>query len=137
MTTEQNVENFVNNDDFATVFNSESFMPELGLNTFSFSAPYQWDGVSNIILEFCHGDDASFATMSREIVADGTNFISTIKFAESIAVTGSESCSNTTENKSTYSTVITRLLFNYKYLLSIKVNVQIFRIQAVGNYWET
>lgn len=103
MTTELNVENFVNNDDFATVFTSESFMPELGLNTFSFSAPYQWDGVSNIILEFCHGDDASFATMSREIVADATNFISTIKFAESIAVTGSESCSNTTENKSTYS----------------------------------
>lgn len=43
----------------------------------------------------------------------------------------------TSRNKSTYSTVITRLLFNYKYLLSIKVNVQIFRIQAVGNYWET
>ncbi len=36
-----------------------SYAPVLGWNTFNFSAPYNWDGVSSVVFEICHNNDQS------------------------------------------------------------------------------
>lgn len=38
------------------VFSSTNFLTVSGVNNFTFSQPYDWDGVSNLVLEFCFGD---------------------------------------------------------------------------------
>lgn len=43
---------------FATVFGpSLQPIPPTGWNTYSFSSPFFWDGVSNILIEICHDND--------------------------------------------------------------------------------
>ncbi|MDP1799963.1 MAG: PKD domain-containing protein [Bacteroidota bacterium] len=37
------------------VFNSANFSPVVGWNTHTFSTPYYWDGVSNILIDICRG----------------------------------------------------------------------------------
>jgi hypothetical protein len=37
-----------------TVYGPVSQTPAVGLNTFNFAAPFNWDGVSNIVIEICH-----------------------------------------------------------------------------------
>lgn len=32
-------------------------LPNLGINTFNFSTPFNWDGVSNILVDICHDND--------------------------------------------------------------------------------
>lgn len=39
-----------------SVFTSASYVPSTGLNTHTFSTPFFWDGVSNIIVETCHNN---------------------------------------------------------------------------------
>lgn len=39
-----------------SVFTSSSYVPATGLNTHTFSTPFFWDGVSNIIVETCHNN---------------------------------------------------------------------------------
>src|SRR5690606_32596381 len=101
-TTQTSVSNFVDNSSFVVVNTSASFMPVLGLNMIQFSTPYQWDGTSNIILEFCHGNSSSSATMSRVVEADVTSFDSTVKSHLASAATGAESCGDTATSKTSY-----------------------------------
>ncbi|WP_318641038.1 fibronectin type III domain-containing protein [Flavobacterium ardleyense] len=101
-TTQISVSNFVDNSSFVVVNTSASLMPVLGLNMIQFSTPYQWDGTSNIILEFCHGNSSSSATMSRVVEADVTSFDSTVKSHLASAATGAESCGDTTTSKTSY-----------------------------------
>lgn len=42
-----------------TVYSSASFLTSAGVNTFAFSQFYDWDGVSNLVIEFCFGDALS------------------------------------------------------------------------------
>jgi hypothetical protein len=73
-------------------------MPTTGINTLQFTTPFTWDGVSNIVLEFCHGNSASSATMSRTVKADATTFISSIKTHTSAGTAAATQCPNTTTN---------------------------------------
>jgi gliding motility-associated-like protein len=41
------------------VYSSANFLTNSGLNTFAFSQFYDWDGVSNLVIEFCYGDATS------------------------------------------------------------------------------
>ncbi|MFM2286305.1 MAG: hypothetical protein RLZZ543_1802, partial [Bacteroidota bacterium] len=38
---------------FISTFYQESFIPQAGINNHMFSAPFQWDGVSNIVINIC------------------------------------------------------------------------------------
>ncbi len=38
---------------FTTVYGPTTYTPVLGTNTHTFAAPYNWDGVSNIIVDYC------------------------------------------------------------------------------------
>ena len=95
---------FVSNVGFQTVYTNASLMPTVGVNTITFSAPFNWDGTSNLVLEFCHGNSASTATMSRTVKADVTAYVSSIKAQVSAATSAATICGNTTTNLLTYST---------------------------------
>lgn len=94
---------FANNAQFQTVFTSASYMPVLGVNTFTFTTPFLWDGISNIVLEFCHGNSASTSTMSRTVSADTTPYVSTVKTNAFSGTSGATICGDVTSNLVTYS----------------------------------
>jgi hypothetical protein len=110
-TTATTMASFVSNAGFQVVYTSASLLPTTGLNVLTFSAPFYWDGVSNIVLEFCHGNSASTATMSRTAKTDATSYVSTIKTHATTATAGSAICGNTTSNVLTYS-VRPQFIFN-------------------------
>jgi subtilisin-like proprotein convertase family protein len=85
------------------VYTNASLMPTSGINNLSFSSPFYWDGVSNIILEFCHGNASSSATMSRTCKSNATSYVSSIKAHVSSATASSSICGNTTSNVVSYS----------------------------------
>jgi trimeric autotransporter adhesin len=59
-----------------TVFTAPSYTPVNGINTHTFSSPFNWDGVSNIVVEFCFNNssflsagNASFKTTAFSYAA--------------------------------------------------------------------
>jgi uncharacterized membrane protein YccF (DUF307 family) len=98
-----NMSAFENNAAFTTVFNAASVTPVVGLNTLNFSTPFNWDGVSNIVIEICHGNSGSSATMSSSAKVDNTSYVSTIHTHKSAASAGAITCGDLTTNLLTYS----------------------------------
>ena len=94
---------FVSNTGFQTVYTSASLLPTTGVNTLTFTAPFYWNGTSNLVLEFCHGNSASTSTMSRTVQADATSYVSTIKAQISAATSAATICGDTTSQLVTYS----------------------------------
>jgi len=88
---------------FTVVDTTASFLPVVGLNTINFETPFYWDGESNIVLEFCHGNPSSTATMSRTVRADNTSYVSNIKTHRTSSTAGSVICGDVTTNKTSYS----------------------------------
>lgn len=59
-----------------TVFTG-NYVPSVGLNTFAFSTPFLWDGVSNIIIQTCYNNNNSgVVNSSAEVKYDMTSFVS-------------------------------------------------------------
>jgi hypothetical protein len=102
---------FTANAGFSTVYTNASYMPTVGVNTFTFTTPFVWDGVSNIVIEFCHGNPDSTATMNRTVKADATSYVSSVKVHVSGATGASTICGNTATNLTSYS-VRPQFLFN-------------------------
>jgi len=94
---------FANNTGFQTVYTNASLLPTTGVNTLTFSTPFNWNGTSNIILEFCHGNSGSSATMSRTVLADNTSYVSTVKAHVSSATASATICADTATNLLSYS----------------------------------
>jgi len=103
---------FVNNTGLTQVYSKDTLMPVAGLNVLTFNAPYNWDGISNLVLEFCHKNDSSLATMSRTVSTDATSYVSTVKAnSTSLGVLLSNICNNDTLNLVSYS-VRPKFVFN-------------------------
>lgn len=94
---------FVSNAGFQTIYTNASYMPTVGVNTLTFLAPFNWDGTSNLVLEFCHGNSGSTATMSRTVKADATTYISSVKAHVSAATAAATICGDTSTNLVSYS----------------------------------
>lgn len=94
---------FVSNTGFQTVYTNASLLPTTGVNTLTFTAPFAWDGTSNIILEFCHGNSGSTSTMSRTVLADNTSYVSSVKAHVSGATSAATICADTATNLLSYS----------------------------------
>ncbi|MEJ7625671.1 MAG: gliding motility-associated C-terminal domain-containing protein [Ferruginibacter sp.] len=43
----------------ATVYGPVNYQPVAGINTFTFTSPYFWNGTDNIVIEICGGDPAN------------------------------------------------------------------------------
>lgn len=89
---------FTNNAGFSNVYSNASYLPTVGVNVFAFSTPFVWDGTSNIVVEFCHGNSSSGATMNRIVKMDPTSFVSTVKAHVGASTSSSTVCGNTTSN---------------------------------------
>lgn len=63
---------------FTTYFSSSSYVPVLGLNTHTFSTPFVWDGVSNIIIETCFNNAGIGYSNNVSITQSTTSFNSSI-----------------------------------------------------------
>ncbi len=94
---------FADNSGFTEIYTNTSLMPVVGLNVLTFSTPFSWDGTSNIILEFCHGNGASTATMSRTVKADATSYVSSIKTHRTSSSSSAVICGDITTNLLSYS----------------------------------
>jgi gliding motility-associated-like protein len=57
-----------------TVYGPVDYTPVTGLNTFTFTTPFFWDGVSNIIIEVCNGsaDAPNVTTYSNNVTVPWT-----------------------------------------------------------------
>ncbi|MBQ0117157.1 MAG: fibronectin type III domain-containing protein, partial [Flavobacterium sp.] len=86
-----------------SVYTNDSYMPTTGVNNFVFTTPFVWDGVSNIIVEFCHGNPSSSATMNRTVKTVTTSFVSTVKSHKSSSTNANVICGDTTSNLLSYS----------------------------------
>lgn len=72
---------------FTSVFYSPSYAPVTGINTHTFSTPFYWDGMSNIIVETCHNNAAYTTNCSMNQSA--TAFNSTVYYrADAAGVCG-------------------------------------------------
>ncbi len=101
-TTTTELSAFIENSSFVTIYTSPSYMPAVGTNVFQFSEPFMWDGTSNIVLEFCHGNPVSSPTMSRAVLADDTEYFSSIKANFFTATEPADVCANSTNNVTSY-----------------------------------
>ncbi len=54
---------------------SGNVTPSVGINTYTFSTPYNWDGVSNMIFQICWSNNNTGGTAS-EVKYDNTSFVS-------------------------------------------------------------
>lgn len=87
---------------FTNVYNAASYTPVVGVNTMVFSAPFNWDGTSNVVIEICHGNGASAATIASTAKVDNQSYISTIHTDAGAATAGSAICSDVTSNLATF-----------------------------------
>jgi len=60
----------------STVYSSASVTPVAGINTYAFSTPFVWDGVSNIIVSFSWSNGNYSNTASTVVVDPTTNYSS-------------------------------------------------------------
>lgn len=59
------------------VYTAASVTPTAGLNTYTFSTPFPWDGISNIVVQTCFNNNNSGAVASSaEVKYDNTSFVS-------------------------------------------------------------
>ena len=63
---------------FTTYFSAPSYSPTLGINTHTFSTPYVWDGVSNIIIETCFNNNPLAYTNNVSVMQTATPFSSSV-----------------------------------------------------------
>lgn len=57
------------------VYSAASVTPTVGINTYTFSTPFVWDGTSNIIVEMCWTNNNGGGT-SASVKYDNTSFVS-------------------------------------------------------------
>lgn len=58
-TSQSTLNTSFDNSGFTTVFTQASFTPAAGLNTHTFTTPFIWDGVSNLLVNFCQTNSVS------------------------------------------------------------------------------
>lgn len=82
-----------------TVFTAASFTPVLGSNVHTFSTPFAWDGVSNIVVDVCFSNNITgTSTYQHTNKVHTTTFPSTVYYQTDGATTGV--CAQTTVSSS-------------------------------------
>ena len=56
----------------ATVYTPTNFTPVVGVNTFTLTSTYDWDGTSNLIVEFCFNNGIVNYTLSDAVTVSVT-----------------------------------------------------------------
>ena len=77
------------------VYSTASFVPAVGVNNFSLSTPFNWDGVSNVIISFCWSNNNTSNTASQlyivntAYVSGNARYVDSRTSAEVCGYTGS------------------------------------------------
>ena len=58
-----------------SVYFNPSYQPTSGVNTITFTTPFMWDGVSNLVVEFCWSNNNTGGT-STTVKYDNTSYVS-------------------------------------------------------------
>lgn len=59
------------------VYSTASVTPAVGINTYTFSTPFTWDGYSNVIVQTCYrNNNSGIVANSAEVKYDTTTFVS-------------------------------------------------------------
>lgn len=74
------------------VYTNAAYTPTVGLNTFNFTNDYEWDGTSNLLIEFCF-DNGSW-TSDDMVATTSTSYTSTVYRQQD----GSSGCGLTSPN---------------------------------------
>ncbi|MCZ8285510.1 MAG: hypothetical protein O9353_08620, partial [Bacteroidia bacterium] len=68
--------NFVSNTGFTTVYPSATYTHSVGINVIPFSTPFNWDGVSNLVVEVTHdGVDLSNSSQTYYTPTAGNTIV--------------------------------------------------------------
>lgn len=90
------------NGTFAPVYTAATVTPVTGTNTFTFSGPYNWDGVSNLIVKFCWSNNNTGGT-SNYAKLDAPGFTSCAYYRNDsqtpAAICGATVYTGTTSNR--------------------------------------
>ncbi|WP_165917314.1 PKD domain-containing protein, partial [Flaviaesturariibacter aridisoli] len=79
---------------FTTVWGPQNYTPVVGVNTHSFTAPFNWDGTSNLIVDICFSNGVT-GNGSAQTKQTATTFASAVYYAADGAA-GSGACTATT-----------------------------------------
>ncbi len=80
------------------VFFAATYTEILGINSFTFTTPFAWNGTSNIVVDICYGDADINASILSSCKGDVASFTSSIKTATGAPTASSLACSNTSTN---------------------------------------
>lgn len=85
----------------STVYLANSYAPVNGWNKHSFSQPYNWDGVSNLLVDVCYEDNGAFFTNNASSPFTPTGFTSVVWYRVDNAINtcGSTNITNTSVNR--------------------------------------
>lgn len=61
-----------------SVYSDPAFTPTVGINTFTFTTPFYWDGTSNLLINFCWSKNDGGGTIHSHVKYDATSFVATI-----------------------------------------------------------
>jgi hypothetical protein len=87
------------------VYSAATQTPVVGANLMTFSTPFDWDGTSNVVIQFCWDNTTSTATISNSVTADVTGFVSCVSYNRT-STTGINICTGSfpTPSATSYST---------------------------------
>ena len=63
---------------FTTYYSTPSYTPVVGANVHTFSTPFVWDGVSNIIIQTCFNNTPNGFSNNVSVLQSNTSFVSSI-----------------------------------------------------------
>lgn len=98
------------NPTFTQVYSAATYSPVVGLNNFTFTTPFVWDGVSNIVIDWCFDNLSSTSTINNTCQTDNTPYIASINVNRT-SVTNTLICGNTSLNVVT-NTIRPKFTFN-------------------------
>ncbi len=84
------------------VYSNAGYTPTVGANTFTFTSPFTWDGVSNIVITFCWTKPTSTNELSSTVKSDVTTFASALPHQADLA-TPAVLCGTTVSTRATVS----------------------------------
>jgi gliding motility-associated-like protein len=61
------------------VFGPTNITTQNGINNFTFSTPYDWDGISNLVIEICYDNAALSPGGNDQVVVTNTNYTSMMR----------------------------------------------------------
>ncbi len=89
------------NTGFTTVLNATNYTPVLGWNNHTFNTPYEWDGVSNILVDVCYALNSGVSWTSNPIMpSTNTGVVKTrYSFSDTQPMCGTTAFASTSLNR--------------------------------------